>query len=244
MINIPIFIVLKGCNEEEKYKSKMMLPYAFFYMNEQQFVHRCIIISSEQDLLEYAKLLGFEHTFLESCNHIGQCTLEINGILHWLNDNKDEKHDWFIDFSIDQPFKDPKLLYNCIREINDNYDIVVSYSKMKDRSKLFISEDNKFITNVDNAQRMIDYCPTVKFIDSSIMAIKTSFFMNCCANNSSIVSKYNFYQKFWSGKFLTVENKTMFIQILNKQNIDRFDTVHKIYQKVQEFEKYDEKKFK
>ncbi len=233
MINIPIFIVLKGCNEEEKYKSKMLLPYAFFYMNEQQFVHRCIIISSEEDLLEYAKSVGFVNTVLEPCKHVGQCTLEINAVLHWLKANKDKKYDWFILFKIDQPFKDPNLLYNCIREINANYDIIVSCSRMRDRSKLFISEDDKFITNVDNSQRMIDYCPTVKFVDSSIMAVKTSFFMNCCDGTDPIISHANFYRNFWTGKFLTVENKTMFIQILSKKHIDRFDAVSQIYEKVQ-----------
>lgn len=244
MINIPIFITLRACNEEEKYKSAAMLPYAYHYMNEQQFTKRCIIISAEPELLAYAKDLGFENTFLEPCKHCGQCTIEMNGILHWLRKHSSQKYDWFISFRIDQPFKDTNLLYNVIRAINDNYDVICSNSQMKDRSKLFISDDDKFLHNVDNAQRMIDYCPTVKFIDSSIMAIKTSFFMNCCvAGASSIISQADFYQNFWAGKFLSVENKTMFIQVLTKQHLDRFKVVYDTYQKVCQLPQYDPSKY-
>ena len=94
----------------------MLLPYAYNYMAKQQFVKRCVIISPDQDILDYAIQLGFEHTFLEPCNHFGQCISEMNGVLHFLLSST-KKYDWFILFNIDQPFKDPNLLYNVIRAL-------------------------------------------------------------------------------------------------------------------------------
>lgn len=233
MVNIPICIMCRSCNEEIKQKSMMLLPYAYNYMAKQQFAKRCVIISPDQDILDYAIQLGFEHTFLEPCNHFGQCISEMNGVLHFLLSST-KKYDWFIVFNIDQPFKDPNLLYNVIRAINDNYDIIASASYMKDRSRLFISEDNRFITPVDNAQRMIDYCPTVKFVDSSVLAVKTSFFFNCCVDGEdSIISQADFYQNFWAGKFFAVTNDMMFIQILSTKSVGRFKTVNDIYQEVE-----------
>ena len=52
----------------------------------------------------------------------------MNGVLHFLLSSH-KKYDWFIVFNIDQPFKDPNLLYNVIRAINDNYDSLTGKSQ-------------------------------------------------------------------------------------------------------------------
>lgn len=235
--NIPIFIVINTDTEEEKNKSIILLPYAYYYMYKQQFIKRCIIISKDISILKYALKLGFIHIYLEKCNNCNICNIEWNGILHYINDTEN-KCDWFIKFSIDQPFKSFDLLYQIIKTINNNYDFIVSTSTIQDRSIMYINEDNNFLYNVDNGQRQIRKLPEVNIIDFSLFAVKTSFFIKCC-NNTEIQLNAEFYRNFWDGRFLTVKNESMFIQIYKNSHTDRFKEVNDIYQEIQKLPKFD-----
>ena len=231
-VSIPIFITVRSDTEENKQKNVQLLPYAYEYLKSQQTLHRCIVISKDDDILEYAKALGFKNVYKEKCIDCKYCHIEYMGIYHHMQDFPGD-YDWFINFRIDQPFKSDNLLVDAIRLINYNLDFITSASQMTDRERMYINDDNKFIQLMDNSDRNFDKCMRTFMIDLSVVACKTSFFKKC-------VESKDFYKIFWSGKYDVIKNYSMFIQIMSSEQIRRFNLASDAYEKVKMLPKFED----
>ena len=231
-INIPIFINVRTDTEENKQKNILLLPYAYEYLKKQETLHRCIVISRDDSVLEYAKQLGFTNVYKEKCINCKHCHLEFMGIYHHMQDYPGD-YDWFINFRIDQPFKSNNLILDAIKNIKYNLDFVVSASKLTDRERFYINDDNKFTQLMDNADRQFDKCLRTFMIDMSVVACNTEFFKHC-------VESKEFYKTFWSGKYEVIRNYSMFIQIMTAEQIRRFNLASEIYENVKLLPKYED----
>lgn len=222
MINIPIFIVAKGCDSKKAELTKTLLPYAFDYINQNEILSQTWVISDDDEIISLSKELGFNNIYKEKCKHCPICHIDFVGIYHCIIDNKIDC-EWFLNVRLDQPFKGFKLILDLIRAIDDKYDLVCSASYIRDRSMFFVDENDKFIENVD--RRLSNYCPTVKMIDSSIYAYKTKVFIeDVKSGHFDVVS--------WTHKMKTVINNAMFINIFEAEQIKQLDKAQEIFIRV------------
>ena len=228
---IPIFIVVDTHTPEIKKLNVTLLPYAYYYVKILQTLERVVIIAEDDDVLEYAQKLGFKYTY-KTKNQSGKYTLRYTGIYNHMMEFPTD-YDWFIALRLDQPFKSENLILDAIRGIKWDLDFIVSTSKMTDRERLFINEDGKFIQLINNSNRNFEECVVTDMVDLSVLCIKTEFFKKCVESN-------DFYGTLWTGKFKTIKNDSMFIQILGHHHTERFEKVHNIFMEVQKLPKFGE----
>lgn len=212
-INIPLFIAIKGEPANIREMNIELLKYAYVYLKGRFNFDRVYIVSDNQEVLDIAGKLGFTNLYLEKCKHCPVCKIDIIGIYHCILDWK-INCDWFINFRIPQPFKGNRVLVDCINAINENYDMVASYSWINDRSNYFIDNKDNWINETDH--RLAEYCPKVKMVDGSIFCHKTSHFME-------IVPKGHFDTELWKGKIKFIENKAMFLPIFGLEQVKQLD---------------------
>ena len=227
--NIPIFIVVDSHTPEIRKFNIMLLPYAYYYLKILQTLERVIVISEDDDIIEYAHTLGFKYTY-KTKNTSKKYTLEYMGIYNHMKEFPTD-YDWFITMRLDQPFKSDNLILDAINSIRWDLDFIVSSSKVADRERMYINEDGKFLQLLDNSNRNFKECVVTDMVDCSIFCFKTSFFKKC-------VESENFYYTLWEGKFNTIKNQSMFIQILSHHNAERFEKVHDTYLEVQKLPQF------
>ena len=229
---IPIFIVVETYTPEIKALNVQLLPYAYYYVKILQTLSRVIVISEDDEVLDYAKRLGFKYTYKTSSNNV-KYGLRYIGIYNHMNEYPAD-YDWFITLRLDQPFKSENLILDAIKGIKWNLDFLVSTSKMTDRERLFINSDGKFLQLINNSNRNFEECIVTDMIDCSVFCFKTEFFRKCVESN-------DFYGTLWEGKFETIKNESMFIQILGHHHTERFMAVHNIFMEVQQLPKFGDK---
>lgn len=211
---IPIFITARGNNTEAIKRNKEALKYNYVLINEMNIFKQTYIISDNHEMLEYAKKLGFLNLIYQECKTEYDITyLDYIGIYNFYK-KTGYKPDWFILMAIGQLFKDKTLLYNCIRNIDNKYDVVASYTEISDRSSFFIENDSIISTG-----HMVTHERSrKKMIDAAIYAIKSDFAIHCMENeinDPSIV--------FWRGKIKYFENSTVYTDVLTYNDIKKYE---------------------
>ena len=231
-VNIPIFITVNTDTEELKNKNVLLLPYAYDYLSRQETINRCVVISKDDDVLEYAKKLGFKNTYKERPINCKACNIDYNGIYHHMQDNPTD-YDWFIKFRLDQPFKSENLIIDAIRGIDYNKDFLVSASSFTDRERLYINEDDKFTQLIENSNRCMEKCVRTRLVDGSIWCFNTEFFKKCVESN-------DFYGTLWNGRYKILRNDSMFIQIMSADQVRRFYLASDVYNRIINMPKFGE----
>lgn len=241
-IRIPIFITIRTDDEETKARNIELLPYAFDYLRYHQVIDNCIVICRDEDVLEYAKDLGFNHTHKEICINCKHCNLSVNGILHYIQET-DRKFDWFIIFNLNQPFKSKDILTDCIRQIDYNQDFLISSSLVRNIRGLVVSDNCEFVENInDHELRIYDDCEMVRIIDSSIICVNTEYFLNCM-NHKECQDLNDFYNKLWKGKYKLISNRSCFVNVTSEKQVENFRLAADIIKRVEHLPKYKDKNY-
>lgn len=244
-IRIPIFVVIRTDDEDTKNRNVELLPYAFDYLRYHQVIDNCVVICNDDSVLNYCKDLGFVHTYKEVCKNCETCNVELNGIFHYINEENDENFDWFIIFNLNQPFKSKNILTDCIRQIDDNKDFLISTSLIRNIQGMIISDNNEFThyLNSNPSERNYDSCDIVRIVDSSIICIKTSFFLDCM-NHEECMNREEFFEKMWKGKYHLIANRSCFINIITDKQVENFKLAAEIIKRVEHLPRYKDKNYK
>lgn len=224
--NIPIFISVRGYDENVSQKNKEALKYTYLLIEEMNMFKQTYIISDSQEMLDYAELLGFEHFIYQECKTKEDIIyLDYIGIYNFYV-KTGYKPDWFILLSVNQLFRDKNLIYECIRNIDANYDVISSYSEISNQSSFILDENYKIINGEHLNSSEIEM---KKIVDASIYAINTDFAIYIMESGEEDRSKV-----FWNGKFKFFKNNSLYtdIHLLNDINkyYDIIDKINKVKQ--------------
>lgn len=241
-VRIPIFITIKTDDEETKARNVELLPYAFDYLRYHQVIDNCVVICRDDSILRYAEDLGFKHIHKEICKNCEHCNLSVNGIFHYITETK-MKSDWFIVFNLNQPFKSKNILTDSIRQIDYNQDFLISSSLVRNIRGLMVSENCEFIedTNLEEL-RIYDNCETVRIVDSSIICIKTEYFLKCM-EYKECKDLNEFYHKLWQGRYKLISNRSCFINVISEKQVENFRLAADIIKRVEHLPKYKDKDY-
>jgi len=226
LAKIPIFITARGNDEIAIKRNEEALKYAYVFIKEMNLFIQTWIISDNEEMLQYAKKLGFYNTFYNPCKNEDEIAyLDYIGIYNFYLQKK-YKPDWFILLALNQLFRNPQLISDCIKNIDDNFDVVASYTDITNRSSFFIDDQNDLaenhpITHVRDRKKMID---------AAIYAIKADFAIKCMENKDD-PSKI-----FWLGKIKYFKNNSLYTDICSYDDIKKYEYVGYIINKVKALE--------
>ena len=220
---IPIFITVRGDNLKSIKRNEEALKYSYILISEMNLFNQTYIISDNNDMLNYAKTLGFKNVILQECNNEYDISyLDYIGIYNFYL-KTGYKPDWFILLAVGQLFKNRTLIYDCIRNIDDAYDVVASYTEISNRSPYFIY-DNK----IKSCGHMVTYeRDRQKMIDAAIYAIKSDFAIKCMETKDQDPSVI-----FWSGKIKYFENSSVYTDIVDIKDIRKYEEAGDVINKV------------
>lgn len=201
MNKIPILICVKNISKRCHNKNKILLPYAFIWLRKNKLLDNVVIISNSENMLTYAKEVGFKNTFFDKN--------EDNELLSCLNYINENDNDMFFLYPITQPMKDITLFENCINELKSDIDFVTTKVKVKKRDIFYINENDEFISY--SKERKGSLCDDVFMIDGTLYLIKKSF-----------LNKNKTNELFWKGKFKTILNNNISIDIDDEYQLNNF----------------------
>lgn len=219
---IPIFIVVRGNNDDIIKINKESLKYVYVYIKDMNMFNQTWIISDNENIIEYSLKLGFKNAYYQKCNNENDITyLEYISLYNFYKE-KQFKPDWFILLSLNQPFRDYRLLSDCIKNIDNKYDVIASYTEQVDKDEYCI-ENNKIILQ----SRHITYEKKYKkIVDASIYAIKADFAIKCMTSDEDPAVI------FWSGKIKYFKNYSLLTNIYNINDINNLAKIREILDKV------------
>lgn len=221
---IPVFIAARGNSELKIKKNKEALKYSFVFIRSMGLINQTYIISDNAEMLTHAKNLGFKNTIYQECKDEKDIRyIEYNAIYKFhLKYNANP--DWFILLSIDELFISKESFLDCIRNIDDKYDVITSYSETTDRSIFYLDDD---LTLQHNIRRITNEKTRRNMVDSRIYAIKTKFAIKCMQDGDPA-------EVFWHGKFKFFPNKDLYTDINSVEDISKFSYLGNILDQVQQ----------
>lgn len=227
MITIPIFITARGNDKNTFAKNKEALKFSYLFIRDQNLFDQTYIISDNKNMLNYALKIGFKHIIHYPCGSKKDLKyLEYFATYRFAVDN-DYRPDWIILLNINQLFKDNSLLINCINNIDDKYNVVASYTEISNRSHFFINDDMEI--NKTNEHLLSSEYHRVRMIDAAIYAVKTTFAFECMEYDDPS-------EHFWSTKIKYFKNKSLFTDIYEIADINKYYTVGDVINEVKTIE--------
>jgi len=221
---IPVFITARGNTEDIFETNKESLKFSYLYIKDQKLFPQTYIISDNLNMLDYAKKLGFLNTIHYPCGTDKDIKyLEYMATYRYGVENN-YKPDWIILLNVGQLFNSPFLISDCINNIDNNYDIVASYTEISNRSHFFIDDNNKLI-NTNKEHLLTSEHQRVKMVDAGIYAIKTVFAFSCMEYDDPA-------EHFWNGKIKFFKNRSLYTNIYNINDIKKYYEIDTIISKI------------
>ena len=222
----PIFITVRGNSEEIVNKHKEALKFAYLFIKEQDLFEQTYIISdNKNDILNYAVELGFKHIIYYPCG----CQKDLKYLEYMATYRfavETNYHpDWILLLNINQLFLSQRLVADCIRNIDDKYDVVASYTEISNRSHFFVDESLNNKEKQNDKHLLSSEYDRVKMVDAAVYAVKTEFAFSCMdyADPS---------EHFWNGKIKYFKNTSVYTDIYTIDDIYKYYSVGEIIEKV------------
>ena len=211
--NIPIFITVRGNNEENIIKHKEALKFAYIFIEEQDLFDQTYIISDNKELLDFAKKLGFTNTIHYPCGSQKDYKyLEYLATYRYGVENNYHP-DWIIILNINQLFRSKNLIAECIRHIDDKFDVIASYTEISNRSHFFV--DEALNQNDKDVHLLSSEYQRVEMVDAAIYAIKSDFAFSCMEFDDPSAH-------FWAGKIKYFKNESVYTDIYTVEDIYKY----------------------
>lgn len=222
--SIPVFITARGNNKTAIMRNKEALKYAYIFIKDMNMFKQTWIISDNEEMLDYAHKLGFKFTFHQKCNNEQEIAYLDYIALYNFHKQTHYKPDWFLLLALSQLFRNDRLIIDCIKNIDNNYDVIASYTEISNRSDYFIENDeivtkSHLITHERDRKHMID---------AAVYAIKADFAIKC------MTSFKDPSEVFWNGKIKYFQNHSLYTDIYTIEDINRFDYISDIINRVKQ----------
>ena len=223
---IPIFITVRGYDKEIVNKHKEALKYAYLFIKEQDLFSQTYIISdNKSEILDYAKKLGFINIIHYPCGSKKDLKyLEYLATYRYGVENNYHP-DWIILLNINQLFRSKRLIADCIKNIDNKYDIIASYTEISNRSHFFV--DEALINKTEDIHLLSSEYDRVKMVDASIYAIKSDFAFSCMEFDDPSTH-------FWGGKIKYFKNNSIYTDIYTIDDITKYSRVYEILNQVKD----------
>lgn len=221
---IPIFASIKCNCDDNILMNKEALKYFYVLINDMCLFDQTYIISNNQEILDYAKELGFNNIIYQECkNKVELLYLDYIGIYNYYK-LTGYKPDWILVVPSIQLFINKDVIYDCIRNIDDEYDAVLSYTWITNKSNYFLinnklSTHGHLLSNEKDRQKMVD---------SAIYAVKTDFAIHCMEQQDKDPATI-----FWEGKFNFFENTSIYTDIVSLSDIKKYEHINHILNEVE-----------
>lgn len=216
---IPIFITARGHNKEEFDKNKECLKFAYIFISKQNLFDQTFIISDNKELLDYALKLGFTKTIHYECKNSNDIKyLEYLATYTYGKENN-YYPDWIIILNINQIFRSYSLISDCINNIDDNYDIITSYTEINNKSHFFISTLEKDKHNLSHL--LSNELDIQHMADASIYAVRSKFAFECMEYDDPS-------EHFWKGRIKFFKNKSVYVDIRNIDHIKQYYNIRNV----------------
>lgn len=212
---IPIFITVRGNNDEIFETNKEALLFSYLLIKNLNLFSQTYIISDNKDMLTYAQELGFTNLIHYPCGN-EKDLLYLEYLATYRYGVEHEYYpDWIILLNVRQLFKQASLLRDCINNIDDKYDVVASYTVISNKSHFFVDEA---LADKDKIQPhlLTSKYHRVKMTDATIYAVKSKFAFECmtCDDPS---------EHFWKeGKIKFFENNSLYTDIFTIDDIYKY----------------------
>lgn len=230
---IPIFITVRGNNDEIFETNKEALLFSYLLIKNLNLFSQTYIISDNKDMLAYAQELGFTNLIHYPCGN-EKDLLYLEYLATYRYGVEHEYYpDWIILLNVRQLFKQASLLRDCINNIDDKYDVVASYTVISNKSHFFVDEALADKEKIQPHLLTSKY-QRVKMADATIYAIKSKFAFECmtCDDPS---------EHFWKeGKIKFFENNSLYTDIFTIDDIYKYYDAADIIAEVKKLKK-DEK---
>ncbi len=174
-------------------------------------------------MIEYAEKLGFKNTIYYACGsekdlkYLEYLATYRYGVEH------NYKPDWIILLNVNQIFKFTSLLVDCINNIDDNYDVIASYTEISNKSHFFVNNDNVIVES--DTHKLSSEYDRKKMCDSVIYAIKTKFAFECMEYDDPS-------EHFWNGNIKYFRNNSLYTDIYEFQDITKYYNIGEIITEV------------
>ena len=222
---IPIFITARGNDKETFEKNKEALKFSYLFIKEQNLFDQTYIISDNKDLIDYSKKLGFKYTIHYPCGSQKDIIYLEYLATYRYSVEMNYRPDWIILLNINQLFKDNSLLIDCVTNIDDNYNVVASYTEISNRSHFFV--DEALNTNKEKTHLLSSEYQRVKMVDAAIYAVKTTFAFECMEYDDPS-------EHFWSTNIKYFKNKSLFTDIYELEDINKYYYVGNVINKIKQ----------
>jgi hypothetical protein len=210
---IPIFITVRGYNNEIIKKHKEALKFSYLFIKEQGLFSQTYIISDNKEILNYAIDLGFTNAIHYPCGSKKDLKyLEYLATYRYAVEH-DYHPDWIILLNINQLFNSRTLIADCIQNIDNKYDVVASYTEISNRSHFFV--DEALSKNDKDVHLLSSEYDRVKMVDASIYAVKTDFAFSCMEYDDPS-------NHFWNGKIKYFKNSSVYTDIYDINDILKY----------------------
>lgn len=224
---IPIFITVRGNTEEVFKKNKECLKFSYIFIEKIDLFKQTYIISDNKKMISFAKELGFINTIYYACGSDKDLKyLEYLATYRYAVEHN-YKPDWIILLNVNQIFKFTSLLVDCINNIDDNYDVIASYTEISNKSHFFVDSSNNML-NKDKHKLSSEYDRQL-MCDSVIYAIKTKFAFECMEYDDPS-------EHFWNGKIKYFRNNSLYTDIYDIYDISKYYKIGEIIDKVKTLE--------
>ena len=231
---IPIFITVRGNNDETFETNKEALLFSYLLIKNLNLFSQTYIISDNKDMLSYAKDLGFTNLIHYPCGN-EKDLLYLEYLATYRYGVEHEYYpDWIILLNVRQLFKQASLLRDCINNIDDKYDVVASYTIISNKSHFFVDEA---LSDKDKIQShlLTSKYHRVKMTDATVYAIKSKFAFECmtCDDPS---------EHFWKeGKIKFFENNSLYTDIFTIDDIYKYYDAADIIKEVKKLKEEENK---
>jgi len=222
LASIPLFITARGNDIQAVKRNKEALKYAYVFIRRMNLFSQTWIVSDSEKMLEYAKKLGFTNTFHQPCLDEKDIAYLDYIALYNFHKKTNLKPDWFLLIALNQLFKTERLIIDCIKNIDYNYDVIASYTDVTNRGSFFI-EHGEIVTKSHLVTHERD---RRHMIDAAIYAIKSDFAIKCMTSQKdpSVV--------FWNGKIKYFRNESLYTDIYSVEDIYKFGYISDILNEV------------
>ena len=225
---IPIFITVRGNTKEIYERNKECLKFSYIFIKQIDLFKQTFIISDNEHMLTYAKELGFLNTIHYACGSEKDLKYLEYLATYRYGVEKNYKPDWIILLNVNQIFKFTSLLVDCINNIDDNYDVIASYTEISNKSHFFIDSTNNIVQK-DKRKLSSEY-DRQRMCDSVIYAIKSKFAFECMEFDDPS-------EHFWNGNIKYFKNNSLYTDIYDIEDIKKYYKIWDIIEDVKKIKK-------